>query len=78
MFVHPLETIRKNLGLTQKEFAEKLGYSIASISRIESGRQYPFPEVIKRLQRDFGVTAQQFHDAYFALNPQKQEATNAK
>jgi transcriptional regulator with XRE-family HTH domain len=46
--VSTLKTLRKSLGLTQKEFAEKTGFSQSALSMIEAG-QWPLTEKNIRL-----------------------------
>lgn len=48
-----LKRLRKNHDLTQKEISEKLGVSLRTYQRIESGRQKPNCNVIIILQRMF-------------------------
>jgi transcriptional regulator with XRE-family HTH domain len=43
-----IATLRKNLGLTQGEFANRLGLTITSISRYENGRR-PTAKVLRKL-----------------------------
>jgi transcriptional regulator with XRE-family HTH domain len=50
-----LEGFRKNLNLSQKEFAEKLGIPPNYISRYESGLHLPSPSVIKKMKTIFGL-----------------------
>ncbi len=40
-FKHRLVQLRKELGLTQEEFAEKIGYTRTAISAWEIGRNEP-------------------------------------
>lgn len=41
-----LKELRERIGLTQKEFAQLLGIPVASLSRIETGKE--FPDWLKR------------------------------
>ncbi|MCQ2739525.1 MAG: helix-turn-helix domain-containing protein [bacterium] len=41
-----IQTIRKQRKLTQEHFAELVGIAQKSISRIESGNNYPTPETL--------------------------------
>jgi len=53
------ENIRKNrtrLGWTQTQLAERLGTSVQSVSRWESGGGYPDMELLPELARAFGVS----------------------
>ncbi|MDO4554520.1 MAG: helix-turn-helix transcriptional regulator [Lachnospiraceae bacterium] len=47
---------RKELGLTQKQVAEKLGMSDKSVSKWERGRGYPSLDSLKEISRYFGVS----------------------
>jgi transcriptional regulator with XRE-family HTH domain len=46
---------RKNKGLTQKDFANKLGYSDAFLSDIERGKVEPSREFLKKMKEIFGI-----------------------
>lgn len=41
---------RKRLGLTQLQFAKKLGVSFQSVNRWERGRTKPLPIVLKQIE----------------------------
>lgn len=47
--------VRKNIGLTQTEFGERLGVSRSAIANIEYGRVEPTPIICKLLCREFNV-----------------------
>uniref|UniRef100_UPI00355C9ED4 DBP48 n=1 Tax=synthetic construct TaxID=32630 RepID=UPI00355C9ED4 len=46
---------RKELGLTQRELAEKLGVSRSTVSDIENGRRLPSEELLKKIKEILGV-----------------------
>ncbi len=46
---------RMELGLTQKELAERVGTSHSAISRIESGQHKTKPETLQRLAHALGL-----------------------
>ncbi|MBO7345429.1 MAG: helix-turn-helix transcriptional regulator [Clostridia bacterium] len=51
-----LTNLRKSLGFTQAELAEKLNYSDKAISKWERGESFPDIYVIKQLADFYGVT----------------------
>ena len=52
-----IKEFRKNKGFTQKEFAEKLGYSQVFLSAIEIGKVEPSREFLKKLNEIFGISS---------------------
>ena len=50
-----LKRIRKELGLTQKEFATSIEISEATLRRYESGQNFPDAEVLERIADKYGV-----------------------
>ena len=48
-----VKTIRKNEGLTQKEFGEKIGLTQQSINRIEKGKQPLLNDIIDKIVKEF-------------------------
>lgn len=51
-----ISTLRKEKGLTQKEFAEKLNLTDKAISCWENGKNYPDIEMFEALGNELGVT----------------------
>ncbi len=51
-----IRKFRKNMNLTQEQLAERLGASVQSVSRWESGGGYPDMELLPELARVFGVS----------------------
>ena len=51
-----LRLLRKQLGLTQEEFAERLGIKRSAISNYEIGRNTPIDAVISLICREFSVS----------------------
>ena len=49
IFSENLKTKRKELGLTQKELAERTGINQADISKLENGTRNPSVNLLKRL-----------------------------
>lgn len=50
-----LKELRKDLGLTQQEFAERLGIKRNAVANYEVGRNAPADMVISLICREFGV-----------------------
>ena len=57
IFSQNMKKIRKNAQLTQREMAQKLGISIASLSKIEKGILPPrlSCSILFRIHKEFGV-----------------------
>ena len=55
-FSKKLQELRKQVGITQQELAEKLYVSRAAISKWESGRGYPNIDSLKQIAAFFSVT----------------------
>lgn len=50
-----IKELRKKLGLTQEEFAKKIGLARNSIANYEIGRREPTNAIITSICREFGV-----------------------
>lgn len=59
-----LRGLRVGAGLTQGQLANKLGVTIASVSRWENGQAIPSPRNIKKMADMFGVAGK---DIFFNL-----------
>jgi transcriptional regulator with XRE-family HTH domain len=60
---------RHRLGLTQLQFAQKLGVSFQSVNRWENGRTQPLPIVLKQIEetlRKMGESGTDLLEQYFA------------
>lgn len=57
-----IKTIRKRLGLSQEELAEKSGLSLRSVQRIENGETEPRGDSLKRVAAALGVTPNEIVD----------------
>ena len=59
-----LRNLRKNLGLTQKEFAEKVPGKLdyTYIGKIERGEQYPSLKMLEKIAKAFSVPLGYFCD----------------
>jgi len=58
-----VQSIRQSLGLTQTELAERLGVTVATVSRWESGQSRPNPLAVKALTSLEEATYHQAHPA---------------
>ena len=56
IFAHNLISLRKQLKITQVEFAEKINYSDKAVSKWERGESIPDVAVLKSIGDFFGVT----------------------
>ena len=59
---------RHRLGLTQLQFAQKLGVSFQSVNRWENGRTQPLPIVLKQIEvqlREMGDQGRDLLGQYF-------------
>lgn len=44
-----IQEIRKSQNITQEKLAEKINMDITSLSKIETGRNYPQPETLEKI-----------------------------
>lgn len=51
-----IKTLRIKQGLTQEEFAEKIGISIQGLSNIERNRYQPTSETIDKICKNFKIS----------------------
>lgn len=51
-----IRLIRKNAGLTQAEFAERIGVKANTVTSYETGLRVPSDAVIVSISREFGVS----------------------
>lgn len=51
-----LKSARVNVGLTQKQAAEKIGVTVDTLSNYERGKSYPDVPIIVRMEQVYGVT----------------------
>ncbi|MGW5335747.1 helix-turn-helix domain-containing protein [Streptomyces bauhiniae] len=52
-----LKSLRELAGLTQEEFAKRLGYSVAYIAKIEQGKRFPPTDLPGRTEEALGALA---------------------
>ncbi len=69
--------IREKLGLTQADFAKKLGERESLMRKIEDGKLIPTIQLAKKIEREFGVHLVEEIDAteYSVKSPEKEEVT---
>ena len=53
-----IKNLRKARGITQEKLAEIISMDITTLSKIETGRNYPQPETVEKLAKAFGVRIQ--------------------
>lgn len=53
-----MKLVRKKLGLTQEEFADRLGIKRGAISNYEIGRNVPIDAVLSLICKEFGVNGE--------------------
>jgi len=68
-----IKKLRKDLGLTQQEMADKLGIKRTSISNYEIGRNTPPDAVISLLRREFGASEEWLKTGEGDMYEQKHE-----
>lgn len=51
-----IKKLRKELGLTQKEFGERIGIKANTVATYEIGRNNPIDAVISLICREFNVS----------------------
>lgn len=50
-----IASVRKQIGLTQQQFADRIGCSRSAFSNYEAGRNAPISPIIQSIIREFGV-----------------------
>lgn len=56
-----IKNLRIKNGLTQEEFAEKIGISIQGLSNLERNRYQPTSETIDKICKNFNITPLNFY-----------------
>lgn len=68
-----IRTIRKNAGMTQQQFAERLGISRNTVATYETSPRVPIDAVLVSICREFGVREEWLRtgqgDIYMELTP---------
>ena len=62
-----IQQLRKQKNITQEKFSEIIGLDITSLSKIETGRNYPSPETLQKIALGLGVEEKDlfnFNDFY--------------
>ena len=54
-----IKYLRKNLNITQEKLAELINMDITSLSKIETGRNYPQPETVEKIANALNVDISQ-------------------
>ena len=54
-----IQELRKSQSMTQEKLAEKINMDITSLSKIETGRNYPQPETVEKIANAFGIEVEQ-------------------
>ena len=70
-----IQELRKSQNLTQERLAETVNIDITSLSKIETGRNYPQPDTLEKIATALNVDV----DKLFIFNtyPNKEEYINA-
>jgi len=53
---HTIKALRSYYGLTQGEFASRIGYARTTISEVENMRKYPSAALLAAITRQFEIT----------------------
>jgi transcriptional regulator with XRE-family HTH domain len=56
MFGHELKKIRESLGLTQEQFAPRLGVTTSTLSKWERGEHEPCTQDCRKIAKKLGVS----------------------
>lgn len=56
MDLHPIKQLREHYGLTQAEFAKRIGYARTTVSDVENMRKNPSPALLAAISRHFEIT----------------------
>jgi len=63
-----MAALRKELGLTQQQFAEKIGVHPQHITRLESDRSKPSNATLTRIHEVFGVRLEDFFNNHVIVS----------
>ncbi len=55
-----IQELRKSQNMTQEKLAEKINLDITSLSKIETGRNYPQPDTLEKLSDALGIDVEHF------------------
>ena len=50
-----IKTLRKTLGISQRDFGKKIGISDTAVSKLESGERNPSEQTLKSICREYNV-----------------------
>ncbi len=68
-----IKMLRETLGLTQKEFAAKLGRTIRAVQRYESGQRSPDETTLRLIEQTFNVNPEWLRHGKGEMFSQKEE-----
>jgi len=57
-----LKELRKNKGLSQADVAERVNVDAKHISRLETGKTFPYPETLEALGKALDVPVKEFFE----------------
>ncbi len=57
-----IQQLRKQKNITQEKFSEIIGLDITSLSKIETGRNYPSPETLQKIAFGLNVEAKDLYN----------------
>jgi len=66
-----IKHLRKAQNITQDSLAEMLNMDITSLSKIETGRNYPQPETVEKISKALGVEVGQMFTFKNEYSPQE-------
>lgn len=72
--MNPLEQLRYDAGLTQKELARRSGVSLRSICRIESAGGKPTAPITRRLAETLGIAPSDLAQRLTCSTPSEEQA----
>ena len=64
-----IKSLRKNSNITQETLAELINMDITSLSKIETGRNYPQPETIEKIANALNVDIAQLFSCLLYTSP---------
>lgn len=69
LFGRKIKEIRKEKGYTQSRLAELVNVDDKHISCIESGKNFPSPDLLARLSKAFNMEVKDFFEFNYLKNP---------
>lgn len=65
-----LSELRKRRGISQKELSDRLSVKQCTISKIETGKIKPSPELAMQLGEIFGLSSAEIWETFYATDTQ--------